>query len=262
MEKQNRIDLIPLAKIKRPQRIDRIDISDQAISELADNIREQGLLQNPLVRKVDGLYEIIAGDRRILAIAKLGWIAVPCVICDMTDVQAAEARASENLQRVNLTVIEEAKIYENLLVNHALKVNQIAERMGITGATVKRRLDLLKMPQSLQDAMHKKLISYGVAESLAPIADQTALEYYLGFACDHGCTVTIARQWANDWKSSMRRRDADSDPASAITSPAIQQPTYLACDVCHQPEQVQDMAYIKLCRNCLKRLPKIIPEDE
>lgn len=256
MSSENILTAISLKKIRRPQRIDRIDISDTQITELADNIKEVGLLQSPLVREVDDGFEIIAGDRRVLAVAKLKWEKVLCVVCVMTDRQAAEARASENLRRVDLTVMEEARIYEHLIKKYGLTVNQIAERMGIAGATVKRRLDLLKMPKSLQDAMHRKQISYGVAEALAPIVDQTALEYYLGFACDHGVTVTIARQWANDWKSSMRRREAESDPASAITSPAISQPTYLACDLCQEPELVQNFTHLKLCRECTKKLAR------
>ena len=262
MTAENRIELIKVEKIKRPQRIDRIDISDKEIQALALNIQEVGLLQNPLVRESDGFYEIIAGDRRILAITKLGWEVVRCIICEMTDVQAAEARASENLQRVNLTVIEEAKIYDHLNKTHGLSVDKIAERMGISGGTVKRRIDLLKMDQSLQDAMHAKKISYGVAEALAPIVDQTALEYYLGFACDHGVTVTIARQWASDWKSSMRRRDAESDPAEAITSPVIAQPVYLACDLCLEPELVQNFTHLKLCRDCAKRISRARHDED
>lgn len=261
MKSTNKITAIPLDKINPPQRIDRIDISDQEVMELAENIKEVGLLQSPLVREVDGNFEIIAGHRRMLAVGKLDWKAVNCVVCEMNDLQAAEARASENLRRVDLTVVEEAKIYEHLIKEHGRTVNQVAESMGITGATVKRRLDLLKMPKSLQDAMHGKLISYGVAEALAPIADKTALEYYLGFACDHGVTVTIARQWTNDWKSSMRRRDAESDPADALSSPAIASPTYLACDLCQEPELVQNFTHLRLCRECAKKLSRAQFED-
>jgi len=253
---------IPLETIARPQDIDRIDISDQELCELAANIKEVGLLQNPLVRANGDGYEIVAGDRRIMAIRKLGWTEMDVVLCEMTDLQAAEARASENLQRVNLTVIEEARIYLNLKMKHGRTVDQIAEAFGISAGTVQRRIDLLKMDQSLQDAMHKKLISYGVAEALSPITDKTALSYYLGFACDHGVTVAIARQWCADWKSSMRRMQDNSDPANAIVSAAVIQPTYLACDLCHEPEEVQNFTHLKLCRDCAKRLAKARFDDE
>lgn len=245
---------IPVEKINRPQEIDRIDISDEAINELAENIKATRLLQNPLIREVNGKYEIIAGDRRILAIKKLGWTSVQVVLCVMTDVEAAEARASENLKRIDLTVIEEGRIYRNLKTKYERTVEQIAEKFGISPGTVVRRMDLLKLPQCLQDAMHRKQISYGVGEALAGIADKTALEYYLGFACDHGVTVVIARQWCSDWKSSMRRRDEEKDPAEVLGNPMVTQPTYLACDICQEAEMVQNLTHLKVCKECIKRM--------
>lgn len=251
---KNKLQVLPVDKIKRPERIDRIQISEEKINELADNIQEQGLLQSPLVRKRGDEYEIIAGDRRILAITRLGWTEVECVVSEMNDCQTAEARASENLARENLTVIEEARIYENLHKNHGMTISQIARKMGKSGGVIKRRIDLLKMPQELQNAMHKKQISYGVAEVLWPISDPTALDYYLGFAIEHGVTVPIARQWAHDWKSSQRRAEAeDMDPADALTAPGIR-PTYIACDLCEQPELIENLQLLRVCRNCMKIL--------
>jgi ParB family chromosome partitioning protein len=261
MNKQHKIVTVSLEEIKRPKRRDRIDISEQGISELAQNIKEVGLLQDPLIRKTDHGYEIIAGDRRILAIRKLGWTEVQAKLCDLSDVETAEVRGSENLRREDLTVIEEARIYLNLKENYGRTIDQISERFGIGGGTVKRRLDLLKMDQTLQDAMHAKKITYGVAEALAPIADKTALDYYLGFAIDHGVTVTIARQWCSDWKASMRRREAEDDPAGALTSPMIHQPTYLACDLCLRAEEVQNLTHLRVCKECAGKLAGAIREE-
>jgi ParB family chromosome partitioning protein len=261
MNKQHEIVTLSLEQIKRPQRKDRIDISPEKISELAQNITEVGLLQDPLVRKIDGGYEIVFGDRRILAIRKLGWTEVQVKLCDLSDVETAEVRGAENLLREDLTVIEEARVYLNLKENYGRTVDQIAERFGIGGGTVKRRMDLLKMDQTLQSAMHAKTITYGVAEALAPIADKTALDYYLGFAIDHGVTVTIARQWCSDWKASMRRRDAEDDPAGALTSPVIHQPTYLACDLCHGAEKVQNLTYLRLCKECAGKLASAVRQE-
>jgi len=251
---KNRLEVIPVSKIIRPEIADRIDIEEEKVRELAENIREQGLLQSPLVRKVGNEYEIIAGDRRILAIKKLGWTEVECVVCQMTDAQTAEARASENLAREDLTVIEEARIYARLLKTHGYTIKQIAEKMGKSAGVVKRRLDLLKMPQCLQDAMHARKISYGVAEALWPISDPAALDYYLSFACDHGVTVPIARQWANDWKMSQRRLREDEDPMQNMEAAPAIRPTYIACDLCEQPELVEHLQIVRLCRECAMRI--------
>lgn len=255
-EQKQELMLIPMDKIRRPQVIDRVDIDPLDVKGLAENIEQQGLLQSPILRPIGDEYEIVAGDRRILALKILKWMVVQCVVKNLTDKQAAEIRASENIQRVNLSVIEEAKIYKNLHQNHGLSIDDIAKRMGKSGGTVKRRLDLLKMPTSLQVAMHKKQISYGVAEALWPISDETALDYYLGFAVDHGVTVTIARQWTADWKSSKRRELQENiDPNEALVSPAIR-PVYLACDLCEEPELVEHLTMLRVCRGCAEKMAK------
>lgn len=248
------LETIPVEDIIRPGIIDRIEIDPVEIEALARNIQEQGLLQAPIVRKKEGKYEIVAGDRRILAIKRLGWSEVECVVSDLTDEETAEIRACENLQRVDLTPIEEARIYQNLRDNYGKTIDQIAVAMGRTGGTVKRRLDLLKMPPSLQEAIQRKQISYGVAEALWPISDPSALDYYLGFAIDHGVTVAIARQWCTDWKNSQRRIEEKDEDVETMRSPLENRPTYLACDICEQPELVQNFTLIRLCKRCAREI--------
>ena len=105
---------VPLAKIRRPDRIDRLQIDPEEIEALAKSIESQGLLQPPILRPRGQEYEIVAGDRRILALRYLEREYVDAVIVDLSDDKTAEIRAVENLQRVDLTPIEEAKIYDNL----------------------------------------------------------------------------------------------------------------------------------------------------
>lgn len=251
------LKLVPLEEISRPTVTDRIDIDEQAISELAQSIERVGLLQTPILRYLEKGYEIVAGDRRFLAVKLLGWTKMECIVSHLTDMQTAIIRGIENLQREDLTVIEEGRIYQNLRTVHGMTVEQISQRTGKKPGTVKRRMDLLKMPQCLQDAMHKKKITYGVAEALWPIADDTALDYYLGFAVEHGVTVAIARQWTNDWKSSqLTTKTQGQDPADALVPPTIR-PTYIACDLCEEAELVQNLHVIRICRKCAKEVAKI-----
>lgn len=245
---------IELDKIDRPDVIDRIGIDQAEIQELADNIEKQGQLQPVILRPKGSRYETVAGDRRIMAVKVLGWNTVWAVIKELTDRETAEIRGCENLQRKDLSVIEEGRIYKNLHQNYGRTIEQISRKMSKAPGTVKRRMDLLKMPQPLQDAMHRKEICYGVGEALWPISDPTALDYYLSFAIDHGVTVAIARQWCNDWKVSTRRAmEEKQDPVETLTSPAIR-PTYIACDICEQPELVQDLAIVRICKECAKRM--------
>lgn len=248
------LETVELKLVDRPNVIDRIDIDQDKIKELAESIEAQGLLQHPIFRPREGRYEVVAGDRRVLALKMLERKTVKAVIVEMTDMEAAEARGTENLQRENLTVIEEAKIYYNLHINYKLTIPQIAKRMSTTAGTVKRRLDLLKMHSSLQDAMQKKQISYGVAEALWPIRDEDALSYYLGFATEHGVTVAVARQWCSDWKASQRRVEGTGGDAMDEIEPPISRPVYLACDLCQQPELVEDLRLVRVCRDCMAEI--------
>lgn len=251
---EHKLVWIQLSDILRPQIIDRIDIDMIEIEALSKSIFEQGLIQAPVLRPSNGKFEIVAGDRRIMAVKILKWEKVQCVVKEMTDLQAAEIRATENINRESLTVIEEANIYKNLHKIHGLSLEQVGRRMSRSVGTVKRRMDLLKMPTILQTAMHKKQISYGVAEALWVITEEAALDYYLGFAIDHGVTVAIARQWANDWKAAQRRIvEKDLDPVDALESPATR-PTYIACDFCEAPELVQDLTLVRLCRACAQEI--------
>ena len=247
---------IPLEKIRRPKAPDRIEIDPEGIQELAKNISEQGLLQNPIVRPVGDDYEIVAGDRRILAIRQLAWESVPCVVKKLDDTQTAIVRASENLARRDLSPIEEAKIYKRLQEQFGLSYDQIGRKMGISGGLVKRRLDLLKMPPQLQDAVHKKKISYGVAEALWTISDETMLDYYLGFAIEHGVTVAVARQWANDWKMSQIMKPTIEEGQEDTISPMASRPVWIACDLCQGPMELGTETVLRICPDCRKMINK------
>lgn len=245
---------IGLEKIDEPHGRIRFSISPEKVQELADNISEVGLLQAIVVREIDGRYEIIAGHRRYLAFVKLGKSKIPCTVRVMSDTQCAVARASENLGRVDLSPVEEAAIYSDLRDNHGLTIDQIAKQMGPSPGVIKRRLDLLKMPPQLQKEIHARTISYGVAEELWRLGDESVIDYYLGYAVDHGVTVAVARQWVNDHRRSKRTRTDDVGEGGQPAHPLEERPVYLTCEICQGPTQLQDAVNMTMCRKCLSSI--------
>lgn len=258
---EGKLKRIRLDEIDEPSGVVRLEIDPDEVADLGANIKEVGLLQPILVRPVGDRFEIVAGHRRYLAVRGLGWKEIRCIIRRIDDIQCALARASENLRRVDLSPIEEAAIYSDLLDNHKLTYDQIGKRMGKTAGVVKRRLDLLRMPPQLQKAIHKKQISYGVAEELWSLQDIGAIDYYLGFAIDHGVTVAVARDWVKDWKAAKRREASDVEGGGEPQSPAEVRPTYLPCDICHGPEDVMKMSTVHCCEVCGKKLKAAFSDE-
>lgn len=245
---------VALDLIDEPRAVARMEIEPEPVKELALSISELGLLQPIVIREVAGRYEIIAGHRRYLAHKLLGLKNIMAGIVKMSDKDAVIARATENLRRVDLTPMEEAAIYSDLVNVHKMTFEQIGKKMGKTAGTIKRRLDLVKMPPVLQNAVHQGLISMTVAEELWPIADPTSLEYYLTFAVENGCTKEVARQWCKDWKDSNRRSEESGELAGGHQSPQEPRPYYVACDICNGPAEMSTMVRMSICTVCYKTI--------
>lgn len=250
------VQQLEMDQVDPPRGILRIEINPSYIDELAQSISEIGLIQPILCRPSGDRYEVVAGHRRYLACQKLGLGRVHSIVRKMTDEECAILRATENLQRVDLTPIEEAATYRDLIDEYGMAVDQIARKMGISAGTVKRRLDLLRMPPILQKAIHEGKISMTVGEELWPISDPADLEYYLSFAIDGGCTKEVARQWAKEWKDQKRRQGAAGGEGGGVLSPLEPRPHYITCDICDGPASVEDARSIMVCSGCLSIIRK------
>lgn len=151
----------------------RTIFDEEKIDELARTIHTHGMIQPIVIRQLDhDQYEIIAGERRYRAIKKLGWEYVPSIIKDMNDKQTASIALIENLQREELTPIEEAIAYNQLIEIHELTQEALAQRLGKSQSTVANKLRLLKLPQPIQEALLSKTITERHARALMPLKDE------------------------------------------------------------------------------------------
>jgi len=150
----------------------RTVFDDEKIEELSRTIHMHGIIQPIVVRELeDGRYEIIAGERRWRAMKRLGWEEVPAIVKNMSDTETASVALIENLQREELSPIEEATAYGKLLTLHNLTQEALAQRLGKGQSTVANKLRLLKLPQEVQDSLLNKQISERHARALIPLKD-------------------------------------------------------------------------------------------
>lgn len=150
----------------------RTIFSEEKIEELARTIHTHGVIQPIVIRTAgEGQYEIIAGERRYRAMKSLGWTEVPAIIRELDDKETASIALIENLQREELTPIEEAYAYEQLLALHALTQEALAQRLGKGQSTIANKLRLLKLPEEIQTAIMDKKISERHARALISLKE-------------------------------------------------------------------------------------------
>ena len=150
----------------------RKDFDEDALMELADSIRQFGILQPLLVQKKKNYYEIIAGERRWRAAKLAGIKEVPIIVKDYTDQEIVEISLIENIQREDLNPIEEAMAYKRLIDEFHLKQDNIAERVSKSRTAVTNSLRLLKLDERVQQMLIDEMISAGHARAILAIGDK------------------------------------------------------------------------------------------
>lgn len=155
----------------------RKEFDEKALSELAESISKHGLLQPLLVRPLPlGGYQIVAGERRYRACRMAGITEVPVIIRELGDTETMEIALIENLQREDLTPIEEALGYQVLIDEHGFSQEEVAQSVGKSRPAIANSLRLLKLPQSILDLVSDGKISAGHARALLTLEDEKLMQ--------------------------------------------------------------------------------------
>ena len=157
---------LPVELIHRSPYQPRRQMKPEALEELTDSIRRQGIIQPVVVRKVAGEYQLIAGERRWRAAQQAGLREIPAVIRDIDDRKAAALALVENLQREDLNPLEEARAYSSLIENFGLTHQEVGEAVGRSRAAVSNSLRLLALPAAVQEMLDRGQIEMGHARAL------------------------------------------------------------------------------------------------
>ncbi|MEE8808519.1 MAG: ParB/RepB/Spo0J family partition protein [Lactimicrobium sp.] len=179
---------IPVDQIVASRYQPRLKFDQEALEELAQSIKEQGLIQPITVRQVEDHYEIIAGERRFRACQMAGYETVPCYLLTPSEDQAAQMALVENIQRRDLSAIEEAKSYVQIMRQASLTQEQMAERVGKSQSAIANKIRLLNLPQEIQEGVLDQKISERHARALlsAPAEKQKQIYHEI---LKHGLTV-------------------------------------------------------------------------
>ena len=203
---------VPVNRVQPNRYQPRAIFNNEKISELAQTIHTHGMIQPIVLRRLnEEEYELIAGERRWRAVQSLGWETVPAIIRDMNDSQTASVALIENLQREELTVIEEAHAYAKLLELHQITQEALAQRLGKSQSTIANKLRLLKLPESVQQAIMDKKITERHARALIGLKDPELQEKVLA--------EIIEKQW--NVKQTEERIAKLNDPTPKKKKPRL-----------------------------------------
>jgi ParB family transcriptional regulator, chromosome partitioning protein len=218
------IDL-DVSKIDPSPHQPRLRMAHEAIEELARSIKESGVLQPIVVRHASrGRYELIAGERRFRAAKKAGLKRIPAVVRDVPDDRVLELALVENIQRENLSPVEEARAYKALSEKYGLTQEKIAERVGKERATVANAMRLLALSEKCLRMLEDGKISAGHAKVLLSLDDETLRERLASRVAADGLSVRAAEELAKagvPLDPSFRRAKHGAKHVAAFKDPNV-----------------------------------------
>ncbi|MEE1313605.1 MAG: ParB/RepB/Spo0J family partition protein [Lachnospiraceae bacterium] len=203
---------LSINKIEPNRNQPRKNFDDESLQELADSIKQFGIIQPIVVQKKDEYYEIIAGERRWRAAKIAGLKEVPVIIKNYKENEIVEISLIENIQRENLNPIEEAQAYKTLMEEFGLKQEEVAGKVSKSRSTITNSLRLLKLTEEVQKMLMEEKISMGHARALLAITDSDMQITIAKKVCEESLSVRdIEKLVKNMWKPAKKEKEETNE---------------------------------------------------
>lgn len=223
----------------------RTHFENEKIQELSESIKKNGLLQPIVVRPYGDVYQIVVGERRFRACKLAELDEVPCIIQDYDENQTATAALVENIQRENLSAIEEALAYQSILDSQNLTQEELAKRLGKSQSTIANKLRLLQLPISVQESVRKKEITERHARALLQLDTTAKRNNMLKEIISKGLTVDetekkIKQKKVTKPKAKIKKISQSVRIAINTIDQAIKMVKQTGIDVAHSSQENED----------------------
>lgn len=197
---------VKITKVEPNREQPRKIFDEDALQELADSIKQFGVISPILVQEREDYYQIIAGERRWRAAKIAGLKEIPVIIRDYTEKEIEEISLIENLQRKDLNPIEEAQAYKRLMENYSLKQDELAERVSKSRTAITNTMRLLKLSEKVQEMLINEMISSGHARALLAIEDGEQQYILAQQAFDQGLSVRDVEKLVKKWNEPKKEK--------------------------------------------------------
>lgn len=217
IQEDETVAALNISEIRRNPYQPRSEFDSEKLGELADSIAEHGILQPIIVRKSVKGYDIVAGERRFRASLLAEKETIPAIVKKLTDTQMMEFAIIENLQRENLTPLEEAKSYRELMNELGITQNGVAERLGKSRPYIANMLRLLNLPPRVRKMINQQKLSGAHGRTLLPLKDPLQLEAAAVKAAEEGMSVRTLENYVKSLMNpSVRKRKKEASKPGFI----------------------------------------------
>jgi len=256
------IQEIEIDNIVEPVAQVRSVMESEKLSELSRSISQIGLIEPLVVKKIGEKYEVIAGHRRLLACRMAGLAKINCIVRSNNAENEDEIKLHENFYRENVNPADEAEFYAYLINTKKNTTEEVAKKVGKSGAYIRSRLDLISGDNMILDAVRDGQINASVAKELNLIGDRETRLNYLHYAIDNGAKIRTVQEWRKQWEREQRTQEVLSQGHSHQELPDVLPKYYYRCPMCEQPVEVQKVRAVSVCGNCYKEIMKSFEKKE
>lgn len=223
-KEQENVQDIKVSEIRANKNQPRKKFDEGKIGELADSIKEHGILQPIIVRKKAGGYELVAGERRWRAAQKAGIEKIPAIIKDLSDSDVMEIALIENLQREDLNPLEEAEAYKKLIDEFGMTQEELSKRVGKSRSQIANTVRLLNLDEEIKKLISDEKLTAGHARALLAIEDKKERLKLAKKICDENMTVRQTEETIKIKTQEKRKnkKDKEINPAFIEISEKLQ----------------------------------------
>ncbi len=225
---------IPIALVDPPRNPMRMGIDAQSIADLAESIKEVGLISPLVVRPVGERFEVVAGHRRLLACRLAGLAEVPCIVRDISDEQAFGIMGTENLERSDVDPVDEALFLGRFVGGDESKIPAAAKLVNRSSQWVRDRLDILEYPDYMIMAVKRGELKLGVARWVAQVLDEKWRQMFARDAAAQGWTILQAEHQYRLWQCGALEGIQGDLPAPDPIAPKQESRARAICEKCQR----------------------------
>ncbi|KKL58193.1 hypothetical protein LCGC14_2227840 [marine sediment metagenome] len=258
----SQIKYINLADIRLPEFEAHKSINNDQISEISKSIKEIGIIEPIIVRKVNKQIEIVAGCIRYRAAKLAGLKALPCIILQLNDDEAEILKLHENLKRIDLDHIDQGHTFVMMQEKFNMTEETIAASSGKSTAYVSQHISLVNIDAYLSAAVKNKTLSFSQARELLQVKDKSTRKQLMQYCQRDGATIEVLRTWIKEYndQQAIKPSSSEQSPAAPLKYETVQD--FRKCEACDKKVPLGHIRQVFYCPECYNAIKQAIENEK